>query len=121
MTGQLRITEPLDLLQPDGTLTRAGWATRPFWRYGRAAIRAGWHRIKEWDYYAVLSQEGGIGLTLTVADLGYLGLGLGPPRGAPHRLEPRLRLQRSRPGQREPAPLRGAGAQAGRGGLRLRS
>ena len=74
MANQHQITEACELLNPDGTLTNPGYATRPFWKYDRQKIKAPWHRIKEWDYYAVLSQELGYGITFTVADLSYIGL-----------------------------------------------
>jgi len=73
-TMQQEITEPCELLDGDGHITREGWARQPYWRYDRRKIKAGWHRIKEWDYYAILSQEGGFGVTLTMSDLGYAGL-----------------------------------------------
>ena len=71
---QTQITEPCDLLKENGTLTNPGYATRPLWRYDRSKIKAAWHRIKEWDYYAVLSQDLGYGITFTVSDLSYIGL-----------------------------------------------
>lgn len=72
---QTEITQPLPLLNADGHIVREGWARRPYWQYRRDAIQAGRWRIKEWDYFSVLSGDGRFGLTLTVADLGYLGLG----------------------------------------------
>lgn len=72
---QTEITRPMPLLDSQGLLTQAGWARQPHWHYQRNAIRAGRWRIKEWDYYSVLSADGRFGLTLTLADLGYLGLG----------------------------------------------
>ncbi len=74
MGNQQEITESCELLQIDGTLTNPGYATRPLCRYDRKKIRAAWHRVKEWDYYAILSQELGYGITFTVADLSYIGL-----------------------------------------------
>jgi hypothetical protein len=71
---QREIVEPCELLDDHGLLVRPGYARRPLWRYDRARIRAPWYRIKEWDYYAVLSQGRGYGISLTIADLGYLGL-----------------------------------------------
>lgn len=69
-----RITEPLDLLDEAGLLVRPGWATAPHWRYDRSRIRAPWFRVKEWDYYYVLDQQRGYGITFTFSDLGYAGL-----------------------------------------------
>jgi len=57
MQTQNQITEPCELLDEHGRLTRPGYAVQPFWRYDRNKIKAGWHRIKEWDYYAILSTE----------------------------------------------------------------
>ena len=74
MGEQHRVTEACDLLDERGHLVEPGYATAPLWRYDRAAIRASRLRIKEWDYYAVLAPDAGHGLTVTVADLGFLGL-----------------------------------------------
>ncbi|MCP4756929.1 MAG: DUF2804 domain-containing protein [Proteobacteria bacterium] len=74
MGTQHRITESVELLDDNGLLTNPGYATRPFWRYDRNRIKAGWHRIKEWDYYSILAPDKGYGLTLTLSDLGYIGL-----------------------------------------------
>ncbi|MGQ0711827.1 MAG: DUF2804 domain-containing protein [Rhodoferax sp.] len=72
---QTEVTHSMPLLDPNGHLTQAGWARQPHWHYQRAAVRAPRWRIKEWDYYSVLSGDGRFGLALTLADLGYLGLG----------------------------------------------
>ncbi len=74
MGTQNKITESSELLDDNGLLTNPGYATKLLWRYDRNKIKAGWHRIKEWDYYAVLAPENGYGITFTVSDLGYLGL-----------------------------------------------
>ena len=74
MDPQNRITEPCDLLDANGHLIHPGYATRPLWRYDRKKIKAPRHRIKEWDYYYVLDPEQGVGITFTIADLGYVGL-----------------------------------------------
>lgn len=64
-----------DLLDVKGQLAECGWATAEVRRYNRQAIRASRWRIKEWDYYCVLTDDHA--LALTVADNGYLGfLGL---------------------------------------------
>mgnify|MGYP003627118183 CR=1 FL=1 len=63
---------PGDLLDADGALCEAGWARGEMRRYRRAAIRAPWFRIKEWDYYCVLTER--YGLSCVVADNGYMGL-----------------------------------------------
>lgn len=68
---QHRITTTGSLHNPDGTLAEPGWATDLLLQYERAKIRAAAIRIKEWDYYCVLSDE--YGAAFTVADNGYLG------------------------------------------------
>lgn len=61
-----------DLLDARGRLAEPGYATREARRYRRAAVKAHPLRTKEWDYYAVLTPE--FGLCLTVADNDYLGV-----------------------------------------------
>ena len=61
-----------ELLDGKGRLIETGWATDEARRYRRAAVGAGWHRIKEWDYYAVLNDR--YGFACVVADNGYMGL-----------------------------------------------
>jgi hypothetical protein len=61
-----------DLLDERGRLVEAGWARSELRSYRRAAIRAPWHRIKEWDYYCVTGET--CGVALTVADNSYMGL-----------------------------------------------
>lgn len=60
-----------DLLDAAGRLVERGWATEEVRRYSRAAIKARPLRIKEWDYYCVLTDE--YGIAITVADNDYLG------------------------------------------------
>lgn len=60
-----------DLLNDTGRLAEAGWATQEVRRYDRARIGASALRIKEWDYYCILTDR--FALALTVADNGYLG------------------------------------------------
>ena len=66
------ITEPMQLLRLDGSLTEPGWARRQFWTYNREAIKAPRFRIKEWDYYLVLNQD--FAGAFTISDDGYIGL-----------------------------------------------
>jgi hypothetical protein len=72
METQHRITMPTELLDEKGHLIESGYATQLLWRYDRSRIKAGWHRIKEWDYYYILNQS--YGITFTMSDLGYAGL-----------------------------------------------
>lgn len=71
---QNEITAPIPLLDQKGHITTEGWARKPFWEYDRDSIKAHWSRIKEWDYYSVLSRDKKYGITLTMSDLGYAGL-----------------------------------------------
>jgi len=52
---QTEITETRDLLDNKGHITKEGWSKKPFWQYDRKAVKASWLRIKEWDYYYVIS------------------------------------------------------------------
>jgi hypothetical protein len=67
-----RISGPGPLLDEGGFLREPGWSDRLELRYDRSAIRAPAWRIKEWDYYLILTRS--FGLALTVADNGYMGL-----------------------------------------------
>ena len=71
---QHEITRPLRLLDKQGHLVEEGWARKPLWSYSRADIVAPLWRIKEWDYYYVISGDGKYGITFTMSDLGYIGL-----------------------------------------------
>lgn len=71
---QNEITAPMPLLDSSGRITEEGWARHPHWRYDRDAIRASRLRIKEWDYYYILSDDLKRGITFTFSDLGYAGL-----------------------------------------------
>ncbi len=71
---QNELLSPRELLDEKGLLTEEGWARRPLWRYDRKKINAPWHRIKEWDYYAVISHDHGYGITFTISDLSYIAL-----------------------------------------------
>ncbi len=69
---QNELKEQGRLLDRQGELNRKGWARKLILDYRRDDISVGWHRIKEWDYYAILGPSKGI--TLTFSDLGYIGL-----------------------------------------------
>ncbi|TGL51027.1 DUF2804 domain-containing protein [Leptospira meyeri] len=68
------IKKQIPLLKNDGTLTEEGWARSPFWTYNRENIAASAFKIKEWDYYSILSPTKDFGITITASDLGYAGL-----------------------------------------------
>ena len=69
---QHEILSPAPLLDASGNLREPGWARSLLPVYCRQQIRAPKTRIKEWDYYLVT--DGHIGLALTIADNGYMGL-----------------------------------------------
>ena len=69
---QKRIETPGKLLNENGELYEAGYATALIKEYVRADIKADPLRIKEWDYYLV--NDGDYGLALTIADNSYMGL-----------------------------------------------
>ncbi|MBE7440767.1 MAG: DUF2804 domain-containing protein [Spirochaetales bacterium] len=71
---QIEIVKSQPLLNSAGRIDNEGWAREMHWKYDRSKIRAPWHRIKEWDYYYVLSDDRKYGITFTLADLSYLGL-----------------------------------------------
>ena len=71
---QYEVTKRQDLLDAKGRIREEGWARRPLWKYDRKNIRAHALRIKEWDYYAIMSYEHQFCLTVTFSDLGYAGL-----------------------------------------------
>jgi len=67
---QREIKSETILLDEQGNVAMPGWAKKSHYIYDRKMIKAGKLRIKEWDYYCVLSSE--YGLALTVADNGYM-------------------------------------------------
>ncbi|MFZ5645362.1 MAG: DUF2804 domain-containing protein [Bacillota bacterium] len=69
---QVEITRSADLLNEKGELSHPGWAKELLLRYDRSAIKKSKLRIKEWDYYCILTANHGI--ALTVADNGYMGI-----------------------------------------------
>lgn len=60
------------LLNEQGALTEAGYATSLVRYYHRGAIKAPKLRIKEWDYYYIGNDQ--VGIALTIADNSYMGL-----------------------------------------------
>lgn len=62
------------LLNDNGSLREPGWGRHLFWQYDRAQIAKRKTRIKEWDYYYIMSHKNNICVCLTVSDLGYLEL-----------------------------------------------
>ncbi len=68
------VTTVQPLLKADGTLREPGWSRSMVQVYDRKAIKAPAFRIKEWDYYLVLSQKNDFGVAMTISDDGYIGL-----------------------------------------------
>jgi len=68
---QKLITEKDKLLDEKGILKNTGWAKDLLLDYNRTDIRASKFKIKEWDYYCILSENKGV--AFTIADNGYLG------------------------------------------------
>ncbi|MDC7226533.1 MAG: DUF2804 domain-containing protein [Spirochaetales bacterium] len=68
---QNEIIKETELLDGRGCVAEPGWARRSLYRYQRQKIKAPGFRVKEWDYYCVMSLE--YGLALTAADNGYMG------------------------------------------------
>ena len=69
---QHEILTAAPLLDRTGDLAEPGWARSLLPVYCRDEIKADKLRIKEWDYYLIT--DGHIGLALTIADNGYMGL-----------------------------------------------
>lgn len=68
---QHEITQKGPLHNHDGQLKKPGWARSLILDYDRNRLKVPKHRIKEWDYYAVLNEQ--FGIALTIADNGYMG------------------------------------------------
>ncbi len=68
------VTNIQPLLNEDGSLHEPGWSKQLLQVYSRDAIKAPKFRIKEWDYYLVLSQQSEFGVAFTMSDDGYIGL-----------------------------------------------
>ena len=68
------ITKVQPLLKEDGSLREPGWSKQLYQVYDRNAIKAPKFRIKEWDYYLVLSEKNNFGVAFTISDDGYIGL-----------------------------------------------
>lgn len=72
MSQQHEILRSAPLLNASGDLAEPGWARSLLPVYRRSDIRVSPVRIKEWDYYLIT--DGHVGLALTIADNGYMGL-----------------------------------------------
>lgn len=63
-----------NLLDENGHLIEPGWSKSLIQNYDRNMIKKRKTRIKEWDYYYIMSNSGKFCLCLTISDLGYLGM-----------------------------------------------
>jgi hypothetical protein len=68
------VTERNVLLNPDGSLREPGWSRGLVQIYDRNSIKKRKTRIKEWDYYSVISNKHNIAVCFTISDLGYIEL-----------------------------------------------
>ena len=68
------VTKVQPLLKEDGSLREPGWSKQLYQVYDRNAIKAPKFRIKEWDYYLVISEKNNFGVAFTISDDGYIGL-----------------------------------------------
>ena len=68
------VTSKQPLLNIDGTLREPGWSKSLVQTYSRKDIKKRITRIKEWDYYSVISNKNNIAVCFTVSDLGYVEL-----------------------------------------------
>lgn len=68
------VTNSQPLLNENGTLREPGWSKQLVQVYDRSKIKAPKFRIKEWDYYLIISEKNEFGVALTVSDDGYIGL-----------------------------------------------
>ena len=66
------VTAVQPLLDDKGKLREPGWSRSLVQRYDRSRIKAPGWRIKEWDYYLVLSDA--FAGAFTISDDGYIGL-----------------------------------------------
>lgn len=68
------VVNPHKLLDENGKLIEPGWSRSLVQEYSRKDIKKRPTRIKEWDYYYIMSNSNKICLCLTVSDLGYIGM-----------------------------------------------
>ncbi len=68
------VTKVAPLLDENGSLREPGWSRSLLQIYDRKAIKKPKFKIKEWDYYCILSPSGEFGVCFTLSDDGYIGL-----------------------------------------------
>ncbi len=72
MSRNHEVTNVQYLLDEHGELREPGWSRRMVQQYDRSMVKAPKWRIKEWDYYLILSDR--FGVAFTISDDGYIGL-----------------------------------------------
>ena len=72
MARNHEVTDKHFLLNNNGELTEPGWSRSLVQKYDRSMIKAPKWRIKEWDYYLILSDK--FAGAFTISDDGYIGL-----------------------------------------------
>ena len=58
------ITERTQLLNQDGMVKSPGFARKMLWEYDRKSLKTPRFRMKEWDYYLVMSEQFGVAFTI---------------------------------------------------------
>lgn len=66
----VELKESVRLFDRDGTMAPAGFSRKPNWIYNRENMKQMHIRIKEWDYYLVMTDA--FGVAFTISDLGYI-------------------------------------------------
>ncbi len=69
---QTEITKAMPLLDAEGNLMQKGFARKLIPVYDKTAVKGGFARLKEWDYYYIGNER--YGVALTIADNAYMGL-----------------------------------------------
>ena len=68
ITGRTRLLGSMKQLEAEG------WGRKPYWQYRRKELGTHSFRIKEWDYYQIISRDGDFALNVTFSDLGLFSL-----------------------------------------------
>ncbi len=66
------VTAIQKLLDEEGSLREPGWSRQLLQVYDRKECKASKFRIKEWDYYIIMTED--YGAAFTICDAGYIGL-----------------------------------------------
>ncbi len=66
------VTVSHKVLDKNGQLTEPGWSRKLVQTYDKQDVKAPKFRLKEWDYYLVMS--GNHAVALTISEMGYMGM-----------------------------------------------